>query len=393
MRLTKSAIAALPLRETDYFIWDDSLPGFGIRIRPSGTKAYVLQYRNRFQRTKRMLLGRVGEITLDEARRSANLEKGRISLGGDPARQRDDERQSELLRDLAQQYLDHHCAGRCKPSTMAAHTWLLNKFILPHFGAQRIKEITVQDVARLHQRLADTPYNANRVLGLLRAMFNKAEEWGLMQPSSNPAATIRPFTEFKRQRFLSESEFERLFAAIDELERLRVIGQYQAAAVRLLALTGCRLGEILELEWDRVDLARRQLVIERHKTDRQGAKIIPLNAAAMNVLEALASVPGNPYVIVGKDDQGHLINLQKPWGRIIRHADLPALRLHDLRHSFASFAVSAGLSLPLIGGLLGHGSPQSTARYAHLAAGPLRDATERVAEMIPVSPKGERRPL
>jgi integrase len=390
MRLTKNAIAALPLRESDYFVWDDSLPGFGVRIRPSGTKVYVLQYRNRFQRTKRLLLGRVGEITLDEARRAAGQEKGRISLGTDPARQRDDERQSELLRDLAQRYLDHHCTGRCKPSTLAAHAWLLNKFILPHFGAQRIKEITVQDVARLHQRLADTPYNANRVLGLLRAMFNKAEEWGLLPPASNPAATIRPFTEFQRQRFLTEAEFERLFSAIDDLEYLRVIGTYQTAAVRLLALTGCRLGEILELEWDRVDLIRRQLVIERHKTDKRGAKIIPLNAAAADILDVLPHAPGNPYVIAGKDDQGHLVNLQKPWQRIIRHAELPGLRLHDLRHSFASFAVSAGLSLPLIGGLLGHGSPQSTARYAHLAAGPLRDATERVAEMIPVTSRTER---
>ncbi len=385
MRLTKQAIAALPLKETDYFTWDDALPGFGVRVRPSGTKAYVLQYRNRFHRTKRLLLGRVGEITLDEARRAATQEKGKISLGADPAGSRDDDRQSETLHELARRYLDHHCAGRCKPSTMAAHAWLLNKFILPHFGARRIKEVTIEDVAHLHQKLRDTPYNANRVLGLLRAMFNRAEEWGLLPQNTNPAAPIRPFTEFKRQRFLDAAEFERLFAAIAELEEYKVIGTYQAAAIRLLALTGCRLGEILELEWARVDVGRRQLLIERHKTDRRGAKVIPLNAAAAGVLEGGARIDGNPYVIVGKDGLGHLVNLQKPWGRVLKHAELPGVRIHDLRHSFASFAVSAGLSLPLIGGLLGHGSPQSTARYAHLAADPLRAATERVAELIPVS--------
>lgn len=388
MRLTKQGIAALPLKESDYFVWDDSLPGFGVRIRPSGTRVYVLQYRNRFHRTKRLLLGRVGEITLDEARRAATQERGRISLGSDPAGNRDDDRQSVTLRDLAERYLDHHCAGRCKPSTMAAHSWLLTKFILPYFGAHRIKEIGIEDVARLHQKLRDTPYNANRVLGLLRAMFNRAEEWGLLPQNTNPASSIRPFTEFKRQRFLDAEEFERLFDAVAELEGFGAIGMYQAAAIRLLALTGCRLSEILELEWVRVDLTRRQLLIERHKTDRRGAKIIPLNTAAASMLEELPRTNGNPYVIVGKDEIGHLVNLQKPWGRVLKHADLPGVRIHDLRHSFASFAVSAGLSLPLIGGLLGHGSPQSTARYAHLAADPLRAATDRVAELIPVKRGG-----
>jgi integrase len=385
MRLTKQTIMALPLKETDYFVWDDGLPGFGVRIRPSGARIYVLQYRNRFHRTKRLILGRIGEITLDEARRAATVEKGKISLGADPADLRDEDRQSETLKALAERYLEQHCAGRCKPSTMAAHTWLLNKFILPYFGAHRVKEISIEDVARLHQKLRETPYNANRVLGLLRAMFNCAEEWGLLPHNGNPAATIRSFTEFKRQRFLSEAEFERLFAAIEELEAQDVIGVYQAAAIRLLALTGCRLSEILTLEWQAVNLVKRQIILERHKTDRHGAKTIPLNAAAASVLETVPNVAGCPFVIVGKNNADHLVNLQKPWHRVLAQAGISELRIHDLRHSFASFAVSAGLSLPLIGGLLGHGSPQSTARYAHLAADPLRAATERVGEMIPVN--------
>ena len=384
MKLSKQAIAGFPLKETDYFVWDDALPGFGVRVRPSGTKIYVLQYRNRFQRTKRLLLGRVGEITLDEARRAATQEKGKIALGEDPSRIRDEDRQAETLQQLAERYMEQHCFGRCKPSTMAAHRWLLDKFILPYFGAKRIREITTQDVGRLHQKLQETPYNANRSLGLLRAMFNKAEDWELLPRHANPAEAIRPFTEHKRQRFLSEDEFLRLFEATEKLEYLGGIDIYQAAAIKLLALTGCRAGEILTLQWANVQLDLRRLVIDRHKTDRRGPKVIPLNFRATEVLAHLPSIAGNPFVIVGKGGANHLINLQKPWKRVLAEAELTDVRIHDLRHSFASFAVSAGLSLPLIGGLLGHNSPQSTARYAHLAADPLHAASDKIAESIPM---------
>ena len=197
---------------------------------------------------------------------------------------------------------------------------------------------------------------------------------------SNPAAHIKPFPEKKRERYLSQDELDGLMAVLEDGEADGSIGPYIAAAIRLLIFTGCRLGEILTLEWASVDLDKGRLVFEKHKTDQHGAKIIPLNAPAQELLANLPREESNPYVIVGEVPGKHLINLQKPWRRIRALADLDDVRIHDLRHSFASFAVGAGLSLPIIGGLLGHKSVQTTARYAHLAHDPLKQASDLVGQ-------------
>lgn len=382
MKLTKQMIAALKPEEKDIVVWDESMPGFGVRVKPSGVRSFILQYRNRHGRSKRLTLGRIGELTLDQARREAGKLKGGVSLGDDPAQDRVEARAGDTVRDLGERYMTEHCQGRCKASTMAAHQWLLDKFILPRFGAHKVKELTAADVGRFHQSLRDTPYNANRCLGLLRAMFNKAEQWGEIPAHSNPAEPVKPFLERKRQRYLTPEEFKRLFASLDELEALKVIGPYQAAAIRLLCLTGCRLNEILALEWQSVDLANKRLLLERHKTDRHGIKAIPLNSAALKLLTELPQQDGNPFVIGGKNDGAHLINLQKPWNRIRKDAGLDDVRIHDLRHSFASTAASAGVPLQIVGGLLGHSSQQTTARYAHLWQDPLARASETIGAII-----------
>lgn len=378
MKLTKIAIRELKAQDREIVVWDDALPGFGIRVKPSGVKTFVLQYRNRHGRSKRLSLGRLGALTLDQARKEAARLKGSVALGSDPAKERVEERRGDTVHDLADRYMIDHCEGRCKDSTLAAHRWLLNRFILPRFGAHKVKELRPADIGAFHQSLRATPYNANRCLGLLKAMLNKAEQWGEIPPRSNPASLVKPFRERKRQRFLSKEEFRRLFDALAEQQRLGVIGVHAGAAIRLLALTGCRMNEILSLEWDAVDLEQRRLLLDRHKTDSKGFKVVPLNEAAVRVLSDLPRLDGNPYVIVGKVPGEHLVNLQKPWRRLRAEAGLPDLRLHDLRHSFASAAASAGVPLQIIGAMLGHRSVQSTARYAHLAQDPVAQAAEVV---------------
>jgi integrase len=382
MKLTKPIISKLSAGNQDKVVWDDSLPGFGVRVKPTGVKSYILQYRNRHGSSKRLTLGRVGQITLDKARKEAVILKGSVSLGEDPALERHEARTCDTIRDLSERYMDDHCKGRCKESTMTAHQWLLDKYVLPKFGARKITELQSVDIAKYHQSLRKTPYNANRILGLIKAMYGKAEQWGLIPANGNPATTIKPFTERKRQRFLSATEFKTLFSKIDELEKYKVIGTYQAAAIRLLALTGCRLSEILTLKWSSVDFVNNRLLLEYHKTDRKGAKAIPLNTAAKNILQNLPHAEDNEYVIVGKNDVGHIVNLQKPWGRIRTAAKLEDVRIHDLRHSFASAAASAGIPLQIIGGMLGHSSPQTTARYAHLSQDPVHQASEVVGSIV-----------
>lgn len=382
MKLTKKVVSELTADTKDMFVWDESLAGFGVRVKPSGVKTYVVQYRNRFGRSKRVSIGRVGVLTLDQARKEAGKLRGDVALGGDPAQSRTDDRSVDTVRALSERYMREHCQGRCKESTIKAHRWLLDRYVLPVFGAYRIREITSQDIAKFHQRLQEVKYNANRALGLLKAMFGKAEQWGLIGPNSNPASSIKPFRENKRQRYLSPEEFKRLFDTLDQLEHLGVVGTYPAAAIRLLALTGCRLSEILHLKWSDVDIDRRRILLQHHKTDHKGEKAIALNSNVVQILQDLPRQKDNPYVIGGRDEGTHLVNLQKPWKRLREQADLRDVRIHDLRHSFASVAASSGVSLPMIGALLGHNSPQSTARYAHLYDDPIREASELVGGFI-----------
>ena len=363
-------------------MWDASLPGFGVRAKTSGVKTFIVQYRNRSGRSRRLSLGVVGKVTLDQARKEAVKLMGQIAAGQDPVEERRVQRKSETVSQLADLYMRAHCAGRCKPTTMAGHIWIVNRLIKPRLGSRKILDLRPADISKMHVELKETPYNANRALGMLRAMLNCAERWELIPRGSNPASIIKPYPERKRGRFLSAEELQALFVSLDAAEAAGRIDIYEAAAIRLLIYTGCRLSEITTLEWSSVDLPNARIIFEKHKTDKHGAKAIPLNGPALELLTSLSHEPDNPYVIVGGVAGKHLINLQKPWRRVRKSAGLDGVRIHDLRHSFASFAVGAGVPLALIGALLGHRSVQTTARYAHIANGPLQQASHLVGAIL-----------
>jgi len=381
-KLSKTLISAINPTGQDVVIWDSSLPGFGLRAKSSGVKTFVIQYRNRSGRSRRLSIGNLGKVTLDQARKEAVRLMGLIATNQDPAEERQMLLRGETIEQLADVYMREHCAGRCKPRTIEANTWLFNRIVKPRLGKRKLLDLRPVDIAKMHADLQSTPYNANRALGLLRAMLNCAERWEMIPRGSNPASIIKPYPERKRERFLSADELERLFTALDTAEAEEKIDIYEAAAIRLLIYTGCRLSEITTLEWASVDLDKARIIFEHHKTDKYGNKIIPLNAPALKVLTDLPRVPKNPYVIVGGKEGKHLINLQKPWRALRKTAQLDDVRLHDLRHSFASFAVGAGISLAIIGGLLGHRSVQTTARYAHLANDPLKQASDIVGGLF-----------
>lgn len=381
-KLTKPFISGLKPTDKDVVVWDDSLPGFGLRAKATGVKTFIIQYRNKSGRSRRVSLGNLGKVTLDQARKQAVKLMGQVATGDDPAEEKQAQRKGETVSQLADLYMQAHCAGRCKPSTMAGHTWTFNRLIKPRLGSRKLVDLRPADISRMHVDLRETPYNANRALGMLQAMLNCAERWEMIPRGSNPASVIKPYPERKRERFLSEEELQALFAALDAAEASGSIGKYEAAAIRLLIYTGCRLSEITTLEWASVDLPNARIIFEKHKTDKHGSKAIPLNGPALELLNALRQETNNPYVIVGSVAGKHLINLQKPWRRVRKSAGLEDVRIHDLRHSFASFAVGAGVPLALIGGLLGHRSVQTTARYAHIANDPLKQATHVVGAIF-----------
>ena len=227
--------------------------------------------------------------------------------------------------------------------------------------------------------MRDKPYQANRVLALLSKFFNWCEKHGYRPDSSNPCRHIEKFKEQRRERFLSPLELARLGEALTEAETNDTTSPYVIAALRLLVLTGARLSEILTLKWSYVDYENNLLRLPDSKT---GAKVIYVNAPALQILSDLPRLEGNPFVICGKREGARLINPQKPWRRIRKAAGLDDVRIHDLRHSFASVAAGSGQSLPVIGALLGHTQPQTTARYAHLAADPLRAASDAIGGRI-----------
>jgi len=378
-KLTKRFIEGLGRREKDYIIFDTELPGFGIRVMPSGKRFFLIQYR-RHGRTRRVMIGQFGPVTAEIARKEATRMLGDVrGNDGDPAAARDRERQSATVTELGDRFLKEHVAVRCKPSTQAEYKRCVELFINPFFGKQRARSVSTADVAELHGAHAHIPYQANRTLGVLSKMMNLAETWGIRDKHTNPCEDIERYPEHKRERFLSPKEMKRLGEVLSLFAADGSESKYAVAAFRLLLLTGCRLSEIQTLRWDYVDLDEGQLNLPDSKT---GAKTIHLGDAAVEILEKLPRVDHNPYVIVGKFEGTHLTDLQRPWRRIRKEAGLDNVRIHDLRHTFASGGLLVGEGLPMIGKLLGHTQVQTTARYAHLANDPLKAAASKISERL-----------
>ena len=275
-------------------------------------------------------------------------------------------RSSPTINDLAEKYMIEH-APRKKAASQGEDKRLWVKYILPAFGSMKVAALTRADIAKLHHSFQHAPTTANRILSLLSKALNLAELWGYRLEHSNPCAHAKKYAENKRERFLNQEEIAHLMSVLDE-EAKDARQVWIVYAIRLLLLTGCRLNEILTLKWQEVDFDAQCLRLSDSKT---GKKVVYLSSPTITLLKEMPRGWQNPYVICGGKEGAHLVNLQKPWRRIRNKAGLKDVRLHDLRHTFASIAASKGLSLPIIGALLGHKQAATTARYAHLMGQPL----------------------
>lgn len=361
-----------------YVLWDAEIRGFGLRITPKGKKSFVLSYRAG-SRKRLLTLGPYGVLTVQEARARATKEMAAILDGHDPLAQREARGESPTVEQLGQRYLEQHARVKKKKASAKTDEQMLRDYVLPKIGSLRVEDVTTKDIGTVHHALHQKPYVANRVLSLLSMMFNLSEQWGLRPGGSNPCRPIKKFKEKPRERYLSDEEFRRLSATLNEADEDGSVCPYALAAIRLLILTGCRMREILHLRWSDVDLERKVLLLPDSKT---GAKLVYLSEHACEVLRSIPRTLGNPYVIEGQKPKSHRADLKKPWKRICREAELEDLRIHDLRHSFAAVGAGLGLSLPMIGKLLGHSQAATTARYAHLAADPMHEAAERIGSRL-----------
>ena len=387
--LSDRVVDDLPVADRDVIYWDADLPGFGVRVYATGAKAYLVQSRGQAG-SKRVALGRHGVVPAEEARRRGAEVLARIRAGTGPGSGAEDGGRATVA-DLAERYLREHVAVRCKPLTFRNYRHVIQKNVLPLLGQLPVAELERRHVAELHYQLRRTPVSANDAVNALSRMLNRADAWGMVPPGSNPCRGMRRYRTRRPERFLTEHEFRRLGETLDALEAEGRLPAHAAAALRLLMLTGCRRGEILGLRWADVRLDRSEIQLVDSKT---GPRTVSLSPAAARVLADLPRPAGNPWVIAGAKPGARLPHITYYWYRVRQRAGLEDVRLHDLRHSFASRALALGEPLPMIGRLLGHTKIQTTARYAHLARDPVRDSAERVAASIAadILPPGPPRP-
>ena len=405
--ITKTSVDALvcPENKDREILWDgghrEAVRGFGVAAFRNGGKCYIAQYR-KDGRSRRTRLGEHGRLTPEEARRQAKIVLGLVEGGRDPIAERKAAREVRTFKAVATEFLDQHVKAKRKGRTAAEYERLLTVHLIPALGSKRIVDLRRADVAKLHNKLSDSPYQANRAVALVSAVWNWAARRDEVSFADNPARTVERFSEKARERFLTSEELARLGETLREGETLGLpyavdetkakaknapkpesrrvnLDPYAVAAIRLLILTGARLREILDAQWSQLDLERGVLFLTDSKT---GKKPLYLSAAAQSVLGQIPRIEGNPHVIAGAAKGAPRADLHRPWKAVRKAAGLDGVRIHDLRHSFASFGAGASLGLPIIGKLLGHSQAATTHRYAHLDADPLRRAADTIGSTI-----------
>ena len=375
--LSKRIVDRLAVEGKDAVFWDSSLASFGVRVYPSGRKVYVVQTRAG-GKSRRVTVGRHGDIAPDRARKDAAKIIARIKAGLPPVEAEPEP--PPTVSDLAGRYEREYVAMHCKPNTVKHYGLMLQKHIVPRLGKFKVAEVERRDILKFQFELSDMPTVANRCVDMLVKMFNLAELWEMRPPGRNPCKSVRRYKVVRRkERFLTPKELAQLGRTLETAPAERLASRHAAAAIRLLVLTGCRRNEVMGLAWDDLDFEAGEMRLRDSKT---GGRVVPMPPAAAQVLADLPRSEGNPWVFPGKRKGTHQVNINESWDRIRRRAGLDGVRLHDLRHTFASRALAIGEGLPMIGELLGHRQVNTTARYAHLARESIQASTAKVADSI-----------
>lgn len=380
-RLTKTVADAAQPRETnDRIVWDKKLTGFGLRVRPSGSKSFVYRYRNAAGRQRQLTLGRFGDLTVQQGRDLAEKAMLAVKQGGDPMEEKLRARRASNVRELCQEYLENHAKPRKK--TWKEDERRLRKHVIPAFGSLAIDQVTREDVRNLYRKLGGTPYEANRVLSLLKTIFNLAREWGYLSEDHPNPARIPKTTQFReepRNRPLTGSEGPRVLEAIDSHP-----DPYFRTLFKLLFVTGLRASEIRKRRWKDVDLREKTLRLPETKTGKQ--RVVPLTDAAVQFLKELPTpVDKSAPVFPSKVDPNHPVSRSwtfRQWDRIRYEAGCPDLRLHDLRHTVATKAANSGLPPHLIQKALGHASLATTMKYVHASEEGAREVMEELGRQV-----------
>jgi integrase len=388
-RLTDRTVKGLPRPEAGNRIYyDDLVSGFGCRVTAAGARAFVLNYRRRGDGVeRRYTIGSFPDWTVAGAREEAKTLRRAVDAGGDPVGDLRAERVAPTVNDLCDRFVAEYLP-RKRPSTQKTYGQQITSEVRPVLGRLKVANVAFADIDALHRAITKRgrQYRANRVIALLSCMFTMSIKWRMR--ADNPCKGIERNDEAKRKRYLTGAELERLSAALS-----KYADQDTADIFRLLLLTGARSGEVLSVRWADIDLETGVWTKPGATTKQRTDHVVPLNAPARQLLSQRAQ-SNSEYVFPGRDG-GHRAYVKDAWAQICKAAKITGLRIHDLRHSYASILASSGVGLHAIGALLGHTQPQTTHRYAHLFDDHLRQATERVGEVVmPVSkPKAKVTPI
>jgi integrase len=432
IKLTKRVVDGIEPTGKRAFWYDAELKGFGLKVEPSGTMTWIVEYRpgagGRSTGKKRLTLGKVGTLAPEQARDLARTKLATVLGGADPAALKAEAKAAKTVAELCDLYLAEAEKGNVisrrgapkKASTLITDRGRIARHIKPLLGAKKVRDVRRADIERFLRDVADGKTaidvktgkhgraivtggrgTATRTVRLLGGIFSYGVRLGMR--ADNPTHGVAKYADKAGARFLAIAELGRLGAALREAEtvglpwnaamdkpgakhlpksdanRRSVIGPHAAAAIRLLILTGCRLREILDLEWRHVDMERGLLNLADSKT---GAKTVVLAAPALEVIAGLVRIEGCPFVIAGERLDKPRSDLKRPWALVTRAAGLDGLRIHDLRHTFASHGAAAGMGLTIVGRLLGHADVKTTNRYSHFDADPMRRAANAIGSTI-----------
>ncbi len=357
-------------------VYDTEVKGFGARITAKGARSFILNYRNKRGSERRYTIGRFPDWGTTAARNRAKELKRAIDVGHDPLAERAGARDAPSVRDLCERFDEEHLPKLRKASQRDYRAVIKNN-IEPALGKLPVAEVEFSDIDGLHRKITKTgaTYQANRTVAILSKMFSLAIRWGWIE--RNPAKGIERNQESKRHRYLSGDEMLRLTKALDEHE-----DQQASNIFRMLLLTGARRGEVQSARWDQFDMEAGVWTKPGSTTKQKTVHRAPLSAPARQLLSEIRSMSDGNSAFVFPSGQNHRVEVKRNWAAICKAAEIEDIRIHDLRHSYASLLASGGASLPVIGALLGHSQPATTARYAHLMDDPLRAATESVGAII-----------